>query len=145
MSKKLFDKYFKANLNVTSIVLQGFGNSRIVPLVTVNFTCANQTKKCVLEFVVVDTETETLISCDGCCKLGFLSVVNELGFTHSIIEKYKDNFRGLGKFRNKYKIILKKDCVPVVRPPRRVPLGIKDKLKAKLDWLEKELIIGSRA
>ena len=37
--------------------------------------------------------------------------------------------------------MLKSDCCPVVRPPRRIPYAIRDKLKVTLDDLEQKGII----
>lgn len=41
----------------------------------------------------------------------------------------------------KVKLHLKTDCVPVVNPPRRVPVGLNDRLKDELARMEKHGII----
>lgn len=54
---------------------------------------------------------------------------------------YSDLFKGLGKFEKPYKILLKENSIPVARQARRVPYAIVDKLKEKLNELEKNNII----
>jgi hypothetical protein len=46
---------------------------------------------------------------------------------------YPDRFEGIGKFPNKYSITLKEDAKPVVHPPRKYPIQLKDELKKELD------------
>ncbi|GFT79133.1 transposon Tf2-9 polyprotein [Trichonephila clavipes] len=59
-----------------------------------------------------------------------------------LIEQYKDVFTGVGEFPNEpYHITLKDNAVPVIHPPRRVPLALQPKLKSTLDRLEKEGIV----
>ena len=41
------------------------------------------------------------------------------------MQKYRDVFNGLGVLGNDYDLTLRKDAVPVVHPPRRVPLAIR--------------------
>ncbi|GFT92941.1 transposon Ty3-I Gag-Pol polyprotein [Trichonephila clavipes] len=49
---------------------------------------------------------------------------------------------GVGEFPNEpYHITLKDNAVPVINPPRRVPLALQPKLKSTLDRLEKEGIV----
>lgn len=55
--------------------------------------------------------------------------------------KYSDLFRGMGKFEKPYTIQLKENSIPVSRPARRVPHAIMNKLKEKLNELEKQGIV----
>lgn len=52
-----------------------------------------------------------------------------------------DLFTGVGKFNEKCTIQLKEGAVPVVRPPRRVPISIMPKLESTLKQLEHSKII----
>lgn len=96
-----------------------------------------------IEFLIIKNDNiKPLLSRDTCQKLGLLMQVVDM-VTVSEKEKFmlqhKNIFKELGKF--KYKITLKEGCVPVVRPPRRVPNIIKEKLKFTLGNLEKSGII----
>lgn len=55
--------------------------------------------------------------------------------------KYSDLFQGMGKFEKPYTINLKENSIPVAKPARRVPFAIMNKLKDKLNELEKNRII----
>lgn len=57
------------------------------------------------------------------------------------IQQNKEIFTGVGKFDKPYHIELAKNAVPVVKPPRRVPLKVKEKLKDALDLLVQKQII----
>lgn len=50
-------------------------------------------------------------------------------------------FKGIGKLKNKCKIVVRNDVTPIVRPPRRVPMAIKGKLKETINNFEKRGII----
>lgn len=56
-------------------------------------------------------------------------------------KNFGDLFKGLGRFEKPYKILLKENSVPVARQARRVPFAVLDKLKEKLNELEKNGII----
>ena len=48
--------------------------------------------------------------------------------------KYKHLFKGIGRFKcDPVHITLSKDAVPVQKPPRRVPLALKEQFKNELD------------
>ncbi|XP_017304659.1 uncharacterized protein K02A2.6-like [Diaphorina citri] len=71
-----------------------------------------------------------------------LHLIDKIPSQKEIIESNKDLFQGLGKFEGvKYEIKLKPGNIPIVRPPRRVPISIKDKLKQTLDSMVKDQII----
>ena len=58
-----------------------------------------------------------------------------------MLQKYSDVFDGIGQLPGECEIYLKPDATPVVHPPRRVPVALRDKLKAELDRMEREQII----
>lgn len=59
----------------------------------------------------------------------------------NFIETNKDLFSGIGKLPYKVKITLSDDAVPVVKPVRRLPEILKEKLRKELNRLEKLDII----
>jgi len=44
-------------------------------------------------------------------------------------------FRGIGCFKNPYSIKLKENHIPTSKPPHRIPIKVKEKLKAVLNRL----------
>ena len=65
----------------------------------------------------------------------------EAVITESINSTYTDVCNGLGCFEEPYHIVVEQDTVPVKEPPRRVPFGLQDRLKLKLDLMEKHKVI----
>lgn len=102
-----------------------------------------------LEFIVIDSESQPLLSLDTCISLDLITRnVDEMSTETTsatdkkyFIQKNCTVFTGLGKIPFHYKIRLKKEAVPVVKPVRRVPETIKPKLKQTLDRMEKAGII----
>ena len=58
-----------------------------------------------------------------------------------IKEKYANIFKGLGCLSQPYHIELDPDITPVVNPPRKIPVAIKDCLKVELEDMEKQGVI----
>ena len=55
----------------------------------------------------------------------------------TIMESYPKLFTGLGNFGNPHEINLKKDAVPfALNTPRRIPLALRDQVKAELQRME---------
>ena len=56
--------------------------------------------------------------------------------------KYASFFSGIGHFRcSPIHITMRQNSLPVQKPPRRVPIAMKDKFKQELDAIESQGII----
>ena len=55
--------------------------------------------------------------------------------------KYPDCFNGIGTFDGRYHIIIDPTVSPVIHPPRRVPIALKDDIKEELDEMVSKGII----
>ena len=58
-----------------------------------------------------------------------------------LIAQYPECFNGIGKFQGEYHITLDPSVPPVVHPPRRVPISLRDDIKNELDDMVKNGII----
>ncbi|CAC5394822.1 unnamed protein product [Mytilus coruscus] len=58
-----------------------------------------------------------------------------------VMKEYADIFEGTGKLEGKYHLELDNTANPVVHPPRKVPVAIKEKLHSELERLTKLEII----
>ena len=57
------------------------------------------------------------------------------------LRQYHDVFSGLGELPGEYTIQIKADAVPVINPPRRLPVSLRSIVKAELDMMvEREII-----
>ncbi|GFU78976.1 transposon Ty3-I Gag-Pol polyprotein [Trichonephila clavipes] len=112
---------FKVNpkLSKTNISLTTYGNFNLKPNGSLIINCSTDKLKNVpLPFYVVNVKSKPKLELRGYI------------------------FTGVGEFPNEpYHIALKDNAVPVIHPPRRVPLDLQPKLKITLDILEKEGIV----
>ena len=58
-----------------------------------------------------------------------------------LIAQYPNCFNGIGKFQGEYYITLDPSVPPVIHPPRRVPIILKDDIKDELEEMEQLYII----
>ena len=108
-------------------------------------------------FHIIDGTHEPVLGRTTCSQLGLLkrvvpsetsdtvNMVSREGTPPSateIVQKFSDLFDGkLGKLKHRYHIPMKKHIEPARHSPSRVPLGMKQKVKNKLDEMVKKEII----
>lgn len=61
--------------------------------------------------------------------------------TISLLQEYADIFQSIGEFSGECNLHVDPDTAPVVYPPRRVPLALRDRLKQELDRMEECIVI----
>ena len=66
---------------------------------------------------------------------------NKIENINDLIELYPNNFSGIGKLPGTCHITLKDGAVPVVHPPRKYPIHLKDDIEKTLDKMESDEII----
>lgn len=110
-------------------------------------------------FYVCDIAGPAILSCDLSEKLGIIeiskskNISNVTSYSHydidsscsdkvirdkeNLKELYPKCFEGIGHFTKKYTIDLKDDANPVVSPPRKYPIQLKDEICNKLQEMEK--------
>ena len=49
-----------------------------------------------------------------------------------IVEMYPDLFKGLGRMEPEHHIKLNDNTVPIVHPPRKIPIGLCENLKKRI-------------
>ena len=108
----------------------------------------------VLDFYVATKHEQPLLGFKTCRDLDLLKVVDqnvcEVRTAHSItsctteaevIAEYPDLFTGLGCFEGEVHLEVDPSVSPVQMPLRRLPLGIRDKVIAELQQLERDGVI----
>ncbi|XP_041379666.1 uncharacterized protein K02A2.6-like [Gigantopelta aegis] len=58
-----------------------------------------------------------------------------------LLKQFPDRFQGIGKCPGEFHITLEADAEPVVQPPRKYPIQLKDELKTELDKMESLSVI----
>lgn len=137
----------KPKLSETNLSLTAYGNFKLKPEGTLIIHCSvGKLKNIPLQFYVLNVKSKPILGLKGCVELKLIERVdviecNEIS-KNELINLYKDVFTGTGEFPDEpYHITLKENAVPVIHPPRRVPLSLQPKLKETLDKLEKEGIV----
>lgn len=140
-------------LSKTEITLKAYGGFKITPMGIVNLDCTMKTgENITLPFVVIDSSKlreniQPILGLQAAIKLGFLKSIEAIktdkvqNSKEMFINENKQVFSGTGKCEYFCHIELKDNVTPVVKPPRRIPFAIKDRLKSKLEQLEKDQII----
>ena len=103
-----------------------------------------------MQFNITEDDLAPLLSYCTCIELGLVTINDcespstssgikdtpSIGVTIGIadlLEEYKDVFGGLGDLPGEYHIVTDDTVPPVVHPPRRVPVALRDQIKEKLD------------
>ncbi|XP_028415809.1 uncharacterized protein K02A2.6-like [Dendronephthya gigantea] len=119
----------------------------------VSFRNLKNSKKYRAEFVIIEGNYTPIIGAKAAQQMNLIVVqkqnilhvstenVAKLPTEHNltkqeILSEYSDVFNGLGKMDGKLHFLVDESAKPVVMAPRRVPIAVKEKLKAELDRLE---------
>ena len=138
----------KVKLLPTTGRIKLYDDSIVHPLGRYNLTvsCSDGTKH-KMTFDILAKAPWPIIDGASCLKYGWitLNTVNMVDYRpiekQKILENYQDVFTGLGCFAGEYHIDIDRDVRPVQHAPRRVPVPLKAKLRAKIDDMEKQGII----
>lgn len=144
LSLKLYDKV-KDNTNCllsNSTVLVAYNNQEIKTVGTVKLNCIVKGKQAKLKFCIVDLPIQPVIGLPACVELNLLKRLDAIVTSNkeNFVKANMEVFSGLGNIGS-YSIKLKESVLPVVKPIRRVPQAIKDRLKNTLESYESRGII----
>jgi len=131
--------------------LKLFDGTLMQPVGETTLTAERRGERVDLRFQVVESSNKPLLSAETCEKLGLLKVdldpeesIHVLKSCYltrdQILGDYKDVFEGLGHIGDTT-IVTDPSVKPVQHSPRRVPVALRDKVKAKLDDLEEKGIV----
>ncbi|XP_045447548.1 uncharacterized protein K02A2.6-like [Melitaea cinxia] len=148
LSLKLFkciNKNNKLSLKQTPAILVVYNGERIKTAGQVELSCVVKGINKKVCFTVIDLDVQPVIGLPDCIRLNLLKRIDEiqsdkLTEKEKFIKDNKDIFQGLGTIGT-YQIKILDDAKPVVKPIRRIPLAIKDRLKETLNNYENRNII----
>lgn len=81
-----------------------------------------------LKFAIATIECQSVLGLEACLTLGLIKRVHNLNWSDG-----NDLFNGLGCLPGEYHIVIDNNITPVVSAPRKVPLGLRDKLQDELN------------
>lgn len=104
--------------------------------------CTLQCRNRNLEFFIVDTQQEPVLSFQTSQDLGIVKIVLNVEISVTDYKtKYAKVFSGLGCFSKPYHIKVDKEIPPTVIPPTNLPAALRDRVKTTLDEMEKIEVI----
>lgn len=136
-------------INETSkATLVAYGGTVIETKGTVMLQCLTSKRKShLLEFHVVDKNVKSLLGLPDCLKMNLISLKEEVyaidfnknvSLPQEIFTEYAELFDDeLGSLPVTYSMKINPDVTPVVRPPRRLPVAMRDKVEAELKNMTK--------
>ena len=141
-------------LQKSKTVIKAYGGSTIPQYGTCKLTLTHAQQTVESLFHVVKCSGPAILGLPSCRALNLVTLNLALNIDdppdiadgdpkekNVILEEFSDCFKGIGCFEGEYKITLDPDVPPVVHPPRRVPISLRDKLKDELDKLQSQDIL----
>lgn len=128
----------------TKIVLEAFGGTHIYPLGKICLKIIKDDTIYDTEFIIIKEKVRPILGLESLRKLKILKDINSVVDTKNknlITNKYCELFQGVGQFEVPLELRTQPGARPVVRPPRRVPQALMERLAAKLKSLEDQQII----
>lgn len=111
-------------------------NGEIIPHIgKCNLLLRDGDKTYELEFIIVKGKKSSLLGLKASILLGLVSGMHKVdkeGIVHNVEDEYNDVFQGIGKLGVVHKINLEDNYKPVIHAPRKVPLALREKVKADL-------------
>ncbi|MCG8047630.1 MAG: RNase H-like domain-containing protein [Candidatus Thiodiazotropha endolucinida] len=140
----------KTPLKQTSTKLTSFSGHKLRPAGVVQLPCEIQGNDCNIDFYIVDSSVPSVLGGSTCREIGLIQRLynihaNELpkqkDLPQDIENSYKDLFEGLGCMPDTYSIKVDPSVKPVIHPPRKIPISMKEKVKSELKRMEAEGVI----
>lgn len=132
-----------APLEQATSKLTTYNGHKLNTLGVCKIICCFGNKSQSLGFYVVETESPLILGLKSCLEFSLIQFVHPVQHTivapldrSMILTEYYDVFQGIGLFKTECNIVLDPSVSPVVNPPRRVPIALRDRLKAELDRME---------
>ncbi|XP_072140809.1 uncharacterized protein [Dermacentor andersoni] len=127
----------------TRSILRHYGGGEIPHSGKVRLAVQLDKRRVLLAFFIVKKK-QAILGLGASEQLGLVNRVNSVGSSEiygSLKQAFPRLFTGIGRTRREYKMVLRKDAVPVVQPTRRVPYALKKPLKKELDRMNAANII----
>ena len=138
---------FKTALKKTQSKLRSYSGHSIKPIGSVKLPCQFRNDIFDIEFQVIEQKAPTILGSETSQQIGLIQRMFKLdnpveNIDNSDIQRdYSDVFKGIGCLPGKHKIHIDSTVTPVIHPPRRIPVSMRDKVKNELSRMVKEGII----
>lgn len=119
-------------------LLKGYAGGASKVIGEAKLQCCYRDRKKQITFQVVNEDKIPILSGDACEDLGLLKLINQLVVTEETLKNRINRMsQGLGCVKNyPYDLKVRKDIQFPIRPPRRIPLAVREEAKAYLKKME---------
>ena len=134
------------NLESTTQRLFGYGGKPLKVEGKCTLACLCKGTQGQHYFYVVSTQAPSILGLSSCLSLNQIQVVLSVEERQGsdtvsqtpgdILTEYKDVFEALGSFPGVHKTQLKPKVNPVIHPPRKVPIALRDNVEKELERIE---------
>ena len=103
----------------------------------------NNNKSYPILFIVADIDSQPILGLKTSRQLNLIQRIMKIEKEEipNYINKFDDCFGNIGCLGEKYHIVVDENVPPVVNPPHRIPVALKEQVKKELDRMEKMEII----
>lgn len=126
-------------LSETKVKLVTYSGNKIVPVGTTILDCIARDNSHKLKFYIVDAKVKPILGNTACTQIGSIIRVHTVEPSlskDSILDEYGDVFNDLGCLPGQHTITIDPTVPPVVHPPRKVPIAIKQQVCDELQRME---------
>lgn len=147
---QIFERLFRDTaIKPTTQKISGYGGEFLKVKGTCHLKCKYKNTSIVLEFYIVDTKAPPILGMRASLDLKLIKLILTVAEeeakpctdTDSLLKEYTDVFQGIGEFPGECNLHVDPHATPVVYPPRRVPIALRDRLKKELDKMEESNVI----
>lgn len=134
----------ECKIQPTSRRLTGYGGEKLAVKGTCTLRCRYKERDMLLDFYIVDTQAPPVLGLQACLYMDLIKLVLSVTAPidkQTIMEEYRDVFKGIGLFPGECHIHIDPAATPVVCPLRRTPLALRSRLKEELQHMEDTQII----
>ena len=137
-------------MQATRARLTMHNNTREAPIGKVMLFVERKGHRHKVHFYVVKSKVVPILGKDACVGMGLVKIldcdsinmVKEASILgDSVLKQYADVFDGLGELPGEYTLRLHPDIAPVVHPPRKLPVALREIVKTELDAMTVKGII----
>ena len=135
--------------------LKSYSGHMIDTVGMVYLPCVYKGQMTSVKFYIVDGDVQSVLGAKTCQTMGLVkrihtvsprSILMHAGIEHNALpdnieEAYPDLFKGLGCLPGRHSIKIDKSVMPVIHPPKKIPIALKDKVKTELDRMEQMGVI----
>ena len=127
----------EAKIHKQEVPLRSYSGHLIKPIGVTSITCRYRDQDFKVNFYIVKSEVQAVLGAKTCQEMRMIQRIHSLTpsdpLPEDIVKSYRHLFKGLGCLPGMHTIQVDKTISPVVHPPRKIPIAIKDKVKAELD------------